>query len=166
MDCFPSPFCDYKFLLCCLNVPWYTDEGEECCNLAVGYLAIPGWNSLWLVSAHVIINAFLELFGNQSTIFPATLWIWQTLPLAQIVWVTSSWLLVRMSCSKEIHRTFKFKMLVAPNILRYWTVSYKQVIFCRRHTNDSLYKLVLRVQVIHQFFLTIQIFYIFWRSCL
>lgn len=40
---------------------------------AVGYLAVSGWNGLRLVSAHVVIDTLLELFGNQSTIFPAAL---------------------------------------------------------------------------------------------
>lgn len=40
------------------------------------YLAVPEWNSLGLVSAHVVTDAFLELFGNQSTILPTTLRIW------------------------------------------------------------------------------------------
>lgn len=42
-------------------------------QLGVIYLAVSGWNGLGLVSAHVVSDAFLKLFGNQSAIFPATL---------------------------------------------------------------------------------------------
>ena len=41
--------------------------------MAVSYLAVSEWNGLGLVSAHIVINAFLEFPGNQSSIFPATL---------------------------------------------------------------------------------------------
>lgn len=36
-------------------------------------LAVSEWNGLGLVSAHVVIDAFLELLGDQSSVFPATL---------------------------------------------------------------------------------------------
>ena len=52
------------------------------------YLAVSERNVLGLVSAHVVVDAFLELPADESAVLPAALRIWQTLPLAQIVWVT------------------------------------------------------------------------------
>lgn len=40
------------------------------------YLALSGWNGLGLVSAHVVIDAPLELLSDQSAIFPAALRVW------------------------------------------------------------------------------------------
>lgn len=70
-------------------------------GLAVPYLTVSGWNGLGLVSAHVVINAPLKLLGNQTSVLPAALRVWQTLPLTQVVWVPRSRLLVRMSCQQQ-----------------------------------------------------------------
>lgn len=63
-----------------------------------------------MISAEVLINACLKLFGNESSIFPATFRIRQTLPLTIVVWITSSWFLIGMSCknASEFWSAFYF----------------------------------------------------------
>lgn len=104
------------------------------------YLAVSGWNGLGLVSTHVVIDAPLELLSNQSAVFPAALRVRQTLPLTQVVGVARGRLLVRMSCStgSEMFTTTGTRC-----------DDEKRAIASRRRTDDSLYQLILRVQVIH-----------------
>lgn len=37
------------------------------------YLTVSEWNGLGLVSAHVVVDAFLELLGDQSSVLPTAL---------------------------------------------------------------------------------------------
>ena len=63
----------------------------------VVHLAVPRWDGLGLVPAHVVVDALLKLSGKECPILPAALGVGQTLPLAQVVWVTRSRFLVRMT---------------------------------------------------------------------
>lgn len=108
---------------CSLNKEQLTTFSYSCredarlSNWATCYLAVSRWNGLGLVSAHIIIYAFLKLLGYQSTIFPTTLRVWQTLPLAQVVWVTSFRPLVWMPCTKKLMYQFTYTNSIKTSLL-------------------------------------------------